>query len=120
MPQNAVVLAVSRFRYDDTPVPGELGATPYADLERCLEVLSRCPGYVRGAVGRAIDDPPLWVLQSTWESVGAYRRALSSYDAKLALLPLAARTLDEPSAFEIVVGEGATPPNEPLPRGTVT
>jgi hypothetical protein len=51
--------------------------------------------------------------------VGAYRRALSSYEVKMTVVPLLSRALDEPSAFEIIVGEGATPPNEARPRGTV-
>jgi hypothetical protein len=37
-----------------------------------------------------------------WESVGAYRRALSSYDVKLHATPLLARSLDEPSAYEVL------------------
>jgi hypothetical protein len=30
-----------------------------------------------------------------------------------------AAAVDEPSAFEVIVGEGATKPNEARPRGTV-
>ena len=35
--------------------------------------------------------------------VGAYRRALSSYDVKVGAVPLLSRALDEPSAYEAVV-----------------
>jgi hypothetical protein len=42
------------------------------------------------------------VLTTTWEHVGAYRRALSSYDVKLNAVPLLSRALDEPSAYELV------------------
>lgn len=109
-----VMLAISRFRYD----PAEVDSAE-ADLDRCLSGLGACRGYLAGQVGRALDDPGLWVLQTQWESVGAYRRALSSYDVKMAVVPLLARALDEPSAFEVIVGEGATKPNEARPRGTV-
>ncbi len=39
---------------------------------------------------------------TTWEHVGAYRRALSAYDVKLHAVPLLGRALDEPSAYELV------------------
>ena len=35
-------------------------------------------------------------------SVGAYRRALSSYDVKLQAIPLLSQAFDEPSAFEVL------------------
>ncbi len=53
-------------------------------------------------MGRNVDDPELWVLATRWEHVGAYRRALSSYDVKLHAVPLLSRALDEPSAYEVV------------------
>jgi hypothetical protein len=109
------MLAISRFRYDEAE-----RASADADLERCLSGLSACRGFVAGQVGRAFDDPTLWVLQTQWESVGAYRRALSSYEMKVTVVPLLSRAIDEPSAFEVIVGEGATKPNEAKPRGTVT
>ena len=37
-----------------------------------------------------------------WEDVGAYRRALSSYDVKVTAVPLLSRAVDEPSAYEVV------------------
>jgi hypothetical protein len=108
------MLAISRFRYDD----GDF-TTAEADLGRCLTGLGACRGFVGGQVGRALDDPGLWLLHTQWESVGAYRRALSSYEIKLAMAPSLAKAVDEPSAFEVIVGEGATKPNEVRPRGTV-
>jgi hypothetical protein len=59
-----------------------------------------------------MDDPEIWVLVTSWEHVGAYRRALSSYDIKMHVVPLLSYAIDEPSAFEVLVGEGATEPNE--------
>lgn len=108
------MLAISRFRYDD-------GSSPAAEpsLKACLDGLAACRGFVAGSIGRALDDPSLWVLETTWESVGAYRRALSTYAIKMAVVPLLSQALDEPSAYEIIVGEGATKPNEARPRGGV-
>jgi hypothetical protein len=53
-------------------------------------------------VGRASDDPSLWVLSSRWESVGAYRRALSDYEIKVNAIPFLSRAIDEPTAFEVL------------------
>ena len=108
------MLAISRFRYDE----GSARAAE-EELGRCLDGLSACTGFLTGAVGRAMDDPSLWVLETRWESVGAYRRALSSYEIKVTVVPLLSRAVDEPSAFEVIVGEGAGKPNEAKPRGTV-
>jgi hypothetical protein len=91
------VLVVNRFR-----VPEPEGATFRADLEAAYDVLSARAGFVEGRIGRNLDDPSLWVLTTTWENVGAYRRALSSYDVKVGAVPLLSRAIDEPSAFETV------------------
>lgn len=73
-----------------------------ADLEGVLALLAAQPGYVEGSIGRNLDEPDLWVLTTRWESVGTYRRALSSYDLKLHGLPVLSRAIDEPSAYELV------------------
>jgi quinol monooxygenase YgiN len=91
------VLVVSRFR-----VPEEEGGAFRADLVRAQAALAERPGHVSGRIGRNLDDPTLWTLVTTWENVGAYRRALSSYDVKLHAVPLLSRAIDEPSAFEVV------------------
>jgi hypothetical protein len=77
-----------------------------------LTKLGEHAGFVRGTVGRAMDDPTLWVLETQWEDVGSYRRALSSYEIKATVVPLLSYAVDEPSAFEVIVGEGATEPNQ--------
>ncbi len=92
------MLVVNRF-----VVPESESDTFRQDVERAHQVLSERPGYVSGQIGRNIDDPTLWVLQTTWEHTGAYRRALSAYDVKLHGVPLLSRAIDEPSAFEPVV-----------------
>ena len=91
------MLVVSRFR-----VPEADGAAFRGDAERAHEALSERPGYLSGRLGRNLDDPTLWTLVTTWENVGSYRRALSSYDVKLHAVGLLGRAIDEPSAFEVV------------------
>ena len=90
------MLVVNRFH-----VPSD-AATFRAQLEAAHTVLAAQPGYVDGAIGRNLDEPELWLLTTRWESVGAYRRALSTYDMKLSAVPILSRALDEPSAYEVV------------------
>ena len=94
------MLVVNRFR-----VRLEDGESFRADLAAAHDVLAACAGYVDGQVGRNLDDPELWVLTTRWENVGAYRRALSSYEVKLNAVPLLSRAVDEPSAYELVEPE---------------
>ena len=89
------MIVLTRYRVD--PADGEAFA---ADAAAALGALTACPGCTGGVVGRAIDDPGLWTLTTTWESVGTYRRALSSFPVKLVAVPLMYRALDEPTAFE--------------------
>ena len=107
------MLVISRFRYPETDI--ERAA---ADLETCRTGLSGQPGYLDGWVGRAVDDPSLWVLATRWANVGASRRALSSYDVKLQVVPLLSHAVDEPSAFELVDRTDLTDLNEVKPRGS--
>ena len=72
------------------------------ELAAAHAVLAERAGYVDGQIGRNVDDPTLWVLTTRWENVGAYRRALSSYEVKLNAVPLLSRAVDEPSAYELV------------------
>ena len=108
------MLAVIRFR-----VSSERATQFGLDAERALAVLRQCAGFVQGDLGRAADDPTLWVFVTRWSNVGSYRRALSSYEVRAQAVPLLSQAIDEPSAYEILVGEGATPPNEQKPRGGV-
>lgn len=71
-----------------------------ADLARAHQALALCPGYLRGEFGQNLDDPSLWSLVTYWENVGSYRRALSSTRAKLEAIPILARAIDEPGAYE--------------------
>jgi len=83
-------------------VPETDGEAFRVELAAAHAVLAERPGYVDGQVGRNLDDPALWVLTTRWENVGAYRRALSSYEVKLQAVPLLSRAVDEPSAYEVV------------------
>ncbi|GAA4555011.1 antibiotic biosynthesis monooxygenase family protein [Planotetraspora kaengkrachanensis] len=73
-----------------------------ARAREILDVLAAQPGYVRGQVGRSVDEPALWALVTEWEGAGFYRRALSA--ARMAMYPLMILMINEPSAFEIVDG----------------
>ena len=91
------MLVVNRFR-----VAAGDGEAFRADLEAARDALAQRPGFVAATIGRNLDDPDLWVLATTWDNVGAYRRALSAYDVKLTAVPVLGRALDEPSAYETV------------------
>ncbi len=71
--------------------------------QAALDAFAARPGYLRGRIGRAADDPTQWVLTTEWEGVGAYRRSLGAYDVKVHGAPLLAMGRDEPSAFEVLV-----------------
>lgn len=89
------MLVVNRFRVAETDAE-----TFRSDLDRARQALAERPGHLESRIGRNVDDPTLWVLTSSWEHVGAYRRALSAYDVKLHAVPVLSRALDEPSAYE--------------------
>lgn len=81
-------------------VTEEDAATFVERAHAALVVLAACPGYRRGELVRALDDPRHWCLVTEWESVGAYRRALGAFDVRVHATPLLAASLDEPSAYE--------------------
>jgi hypothetical protein len=58
------------------------------------------PGHVASRLAQALDDPSMWVLVSEWVNVGSYRRALSSYDVKMASGALMGAVINEPTAYE--------------------
>ena len=91
------MIVVNRFRVDETQADQFR-----AEVQAAHEALAARPGYVGGQVGRNVDEPGLWLLTTTWENVGSYRRALSAYDVKVTAVPLLSRAVDEPSAYELV------------------
>ncbi len=97
------MLVVNRFVVGD-----DVSAAGFADqAATALGVLAARPGYLRGELGRALDDPTHWSMVTEWESVGAYRRALGHFDVKVHAIPLLAQSMDEPSAYEILVAAAA-------------
>ncbi|GIG66506.1 antibiotic biosynthesis monooxygenase family protein [Phytomonospora endophytica] len=92
------MLVVNRF---EVPEEDEQG---FVDRGKAaLAALGACPGFVRGRLGRALDERERWVLTTEWESVGTYRRALSNFDVKMYGTPLLAAALPEASAFEVLL-----------------
>ncbi|MBO0869710.1 MAG: antibiotic biosynthesis monooxygenase [Micromonosporaceae bacterium] len=87
-----------------------------ARAAQALNALAARPGYLRGSLGRGYDDPQWWSLVTEWESVGAYRRALSAFEVRVGATPLLADALDEPSAYEELATAG--PGGEVLLRGS--
>ena len=91
------MLVVARFR-----VAEDGGDVFLHEARAALDVLSERPGFARGHLGRSTDDPSLWVLSTEWAGVGAYRRALSSYDVKMRATSVLQRAIEEPTAFEVL------------------
>ncbi len=108
---NGVVLVLHRFR-----VAEPLAAAFRAEIDGALAVLAERPGFESGAVGRNVDDPELWVLETRWAGPGAYRRALSAYEVKVHAWAVLGRAIDEASAYEVL--ETGQEPNQARPRGT--
>jgi hypothetical protein len=91
------VLVVTRFSV------AEADGEQFAGQARAaLGALAARPGYLRGHLGRAIDDPSCWLLLTEWDGVGAYRRALSAYDVRVQAIPVLALGQPEPGAFEVL------------------
>ena len=104
------MLVVNRFR-----VTEEEGAGFRTALESALGLLAAQKGYVAGHIGRNVDDPELWLLQTRWNGAGDYRRAIGAYDVRANAWSVIGRAIEEPSAYELVTpGE---PLNESHPRG---
>lgn len=94
------MIAVVRFE-----VPESTTGDFLIGARAALAAFAAREGYVRGRLARSPDEPTAWVMTTEWVGVGAYRRALSSYDVKVAATPLMRHARDEPSAFELVVSD---------------
>jgi hypothetical protein len=88
-------VALLRFRTRDV-------AGLMALLREAVTLLAMKEGFVDARVSRAIDDGALVTLELSWDTVGSYRRALSSYDVKVQVVPIMSQALDEPTAFEVL------------------
>jgi heme-degrading monooxygenase HmoA len=86
------VFAVTRLRAGD-----DAGLADAATA--LLAALAARPGFRGGELGRCADDPSLWALVTRWDGVGAYRRALSAAEVKMAGAPVWVHAIDEPGAY---------------------
>jgi quinol monooxygenase YgiN len=88
------VFAVTRLRIPAADVPAVTDAAG-----QLLAALQARPGFRDGDLGRAADDPELFALHTSWDGVGAYRRALSAAEVKIAGAPVWVYALDEPGVY---------------------
>ncbi|MGR6963061.1 antibiotic biosynthesis monooxygenase family protein [Geodermatophilus sp. URMC 61] len=93
------MFAVTRLRVPEADADGFAAA-----VDVLLAALAARPGFRDGEFGRCTDDDALWALVTRWDGVGAYRRALSAAEVKLAGAPVWVHALDEPGVY--VPGEG--------------
>lgn len=99
-------MSVTRF---DVPEAESVGFS--RGMEELLGLLAAQPGFLRGSVGRAVDEPSRWVLSTEWDQVGSYRRGIGAYAVKLASPAVMAWSVPDPSAFEVLarVDDAQTP-----------
>ncbi|WP_369137353.1 antibiotic biosynthesis monooxygenase family protein [Modestobacter versicolor] len=88
------MFAVTRLRVPADDVPAVTAAVGVL-----LDALAARPGFRTGELGRAADDPELLALCTIWDGVGAYRRALSAAEVKIAGAPVWLHALDEPGVY---------------------
>jgi hypothetical protein len=99
------VLLVCRFTVLEPDV-----ADFTARASRALELLITRPGCRRGLLSQSMDEADRWVLTVEFESVVAYRRALSPFEVREHVIPLLSEAMvDEPAAYEplLVAENGA-------------
>jgi hypothetical protein len=89
------MIAIARFS-----VPAAESYEFRLRIECALSVFSEREGFESGEFGQNLDDPLLWTLVTHWKNVGSYRRALSSTQVKMEVVPLLATAIDEPGAYE--------------------
>ncbi len=65
-----------------------------------LEILQRHSGFISANIFHSADEPQHYLVQSDWQDVGSYRRAMGSMDSKLGVWPFLADVQDEVTAFE--------------------
>jgi quinol monooxygenase YgiN len=88
------VLLVCRFRVSDPD-------TFTSRVEQALRLLTAQPGCRKGTLARSTDEDDRWVLTVEFESVVAYRRAMSPFPVREHVIPLLSEALtDEPAMYE--------------------
>ena len=96
------MLVVARLRSPEVHGADGGEAEFLAGVRDALTAFAARPGHLASRLCRALDDPTLWVLVSEWQNVGSYRRALSSYDVRMASGRLMGAVINEPTAYEDV------------------
>jgi quinol monooxygenase YgiN len=97
------VLVVARLRPPDDEESFRAG------VRAALEALAARPGHVSSRLAQALDEPDTWVLVSEWVNVGSYRRALSSYDVRMASAVLMGAVINEATAYDVIEQVPAEP-----------
>lgn len=98
------MLLVCRFEVPESGLDEFTGR-----VARALELLTAQPGCLRGVLGRSAEHGTRWVLTVEFESIVAYRKALSPFEVREQVIPLLSEALvDEPSDYEVlmVAGDG--------------
>jgi len=95
------VLAVNRLRAD-----GDAEEQITGELAVLIDVFMTLSGFLWARAGRCLDEPDVWILLTEWESVGTYRRALSSHAVKTTGYPVFVRIVDEPGAYDVLLAVG--------------
>lgn len=88
-----------RFDVSDSEAPEFLD-----QAERALGLLTARPGCVGGELARATEDSASYVLSVRFESVAAYRRAMSGVEVREHVIPLLSRArVDQHAAHEVAL-----------------
>ncbi|WP_053722747.1 antibiotic biosynthesis monooxygenase family protein [Saccharothrix sp. NRRL B-16348] len=99
------MLLVCRFTVAET------GVEAFTErVDRALALLTAQPGCRRAQLSRSTDEADRFVLTVEFDSVVAYRRALSPFEVREHVIPLLSEaSTDEPAAYEplLVAADGA-------------
>lgn len=87
------VISVTRYDLNETPDFA-------ARMEKAMAAFASNKGCLGAHAGPCTDNPGTWVLVLHFDSIGSYRRALSSYRVKTDAVPLMYLARDELSAYE--------------------
>lgn len=69
-------------------------------MSRAMAAFAANQGCLDAWAGPCTDEPGVWILTLRFDSLGSYRRALSSFRVKTDAVPLMYLARDEPSGFE--------------------
>ena len=90
------MLAVNRFR-----VPPQDEDDFFRAARAAVDFMTSREGAESIDLVRNLDEPDLWAIVGRWANVGSYRRAFNGYEAKIVLVPLLSRAIDEPGAYDV-------------------